>query len=253
MNITPIPAFSDNYIWMIVHEGRAAVVDPGDPTPVLKTLEEQGLVLDTIIITHHHFDHTGGVSALKSATECRVIGPNNPKIADIDETMTEGAQVTVLGYGFEVMEVPGHTLDHIAYYNVENGTLFCGDTLFVGGCGRVFEGTFPMMQQSLAKLSHLPSKTEVYCTHEYTMANLSFARKVEPSNTDLMSHIQTCERKRDSGLPTVPSTIGQELLINPFLRWSSPAIIAQLKQEGRHTGDSPADVFGAVRGWKDEG
>ena len=219
MNITPIPAFSDNYIWMIVHEGRAAVVDPGDPTPVLKTLEEQGLVLDTIIITHHHFDHTGGVSALKSATGCRVIGPNNPKIADIDETMTEGAQVTVLGYGFEVMEVPGHTLDHIAYYNAEDGTLFCGDTLFVGGCGRVFEGTFPMMQQSLAKLSHLPSKTEVYCTHEYTMANLSFARKVEPSNTDLMSHIQTasesvtviypqCLRPLGKNCSLIPSSAG---------------------------------------------
>ena len=253
MNITPIPAFSDNYIWMIVHEGTAAVVDPGDPAPVLKALKEQGLALDAILITHHHFDHTGGVSALKSATGCRVIGPDNPKIPDIDETMIEGTQVTVLGYGFEVMEVPGHTLDHIAYHSVENGTLFCGDTLFVGGCGRVFEGTFPMMQRSLAKLSDLPSETKVYCTHEYTMANLRFARKVEPSNTDLMAQLDNCQQRRDNDLPTVPSTIGQEQRINPFLRWHSPAIIAQLKQEGRHTGDSPADVFGAVRGWKDEG
>jgi hydroxyacylglutathione hydrolase len=253
MNITPIPAFSDNYIWMIFHEGRAAVVDPGDPAPVLTALEDQALSLDTIIITHHHFDHTGGVAALKSATGCRVIGPDNPKIGDIDYTMVEGAQVTVLGHGFEVMEVPGHTLDHIAYYSAENRTLFCGDTLFVGGCGRVFEGTFPMMQQSLAKLRDLPSETKVYCTHEYTMANLTFARKVEPLNADLLAHIETCEQRRDSDLPTVPSTIGQELLINPFLRWNSPAIIAQLKHEGRHTGDSAADVFGAVRGWKDEG
>ena len=252
MNIIPISAFSDNYIWMIVREGRAAVVDPGDPAPVLAALEEKDRVLDTIIITHHHFDHTGGIAALKSATGCRVIGPDNSKIADIDETMTEGTQVTVLGYVFEVMEVPGHTLDHIAYYNAEDATLFCGDTLFVGGCGRVFEGTFPMMQQSLAKLSDLPIETKVYCTHEYTMANLRFARKVEPMNTDLMAHIETCEQRREDDLPTVPSTIGQELRINPFLRWQSPAIIDQLKQEGRHTGDSPADVFGAVRGWKDE-
>lgn len=253
MNITPIPAFSDNYIWVMTRKGRAAVVDPGDPAPVFKALDEQGLTLDTIIITHHHFDHTGGVAALKSATGCRVIGPDNPKITDINEVMSEGTQVTVLGYDFRVMEVPGHTLDHIAYYSVQDGTLFCGDTLFVGGCGRVFEGTFPMMQQSLAKLSDLPSETKVYCTHEYTLANLGFARKVEPMNADLMAHIETCEQRREDDLPTVPSTIGQELLINPFLRWHSPAIIAQLKQEGRHTGDSPADVFGAVRGWKDEG
>ena len=253
MNITPIPAFSDNYIWLITKADRAAVVDPGDPAPVLRALDEQGLTLDTIVITHHHFDHTGGVATLKSATGCRVIGPDNPKIADIDETMTEGFQVRVLGYEFRVMEVPGHTLDHIAYYNAEDETLFCGDTLFVGGCGRVFEGTFPMMQKSLQKLSDLPSDTKVYCTHEYTLANLSFARKVEPLNTDLMAHIATCEQQRDEDLPTVPTTIGQELLINPFLRWHSPAIIDQLKQEGRHAGDSPADVFGAVRGWKDEG
>ena len=253
MNITPISAFSDNYIWMIVHEGRAAVVDPGDPAPVLKALEEQRLTLDTIIITHHHFDHTGGVAALKSATGCRVIGPNNLKIVPIDETMIEGTQVTVLGYDFQVMEVPGHTLDHIAYYSAKDETLFCGDTLFVGGCGRVFEGTFPMMQQSLAKLSDLPGATKVFCTHEYTLANLSFARKVEPMNADLLAHIEVCEQRRDDDLPTVPSTIDQELRINPFLRWHSPAIIEQLKEEGRHAGDAPAEVFGAVRGWKDEG
>jgi hydroxyacylglutathione hydrolase len=141
----------------------------------------------------------------------------------------------------------------MAYYNAKDETLFCGDTLFVGGCGRVFEGTFPMMQQSLAKLSDLPDATKVFCTHEYTLANLSFARKVEPMNADLLAHIEICEQRRDDDLPTVPSTIGQELRINPFLRWHSPAVIEQLKEEGRHTGDAPAEVFGAVRGWKDEG
>lgn len=253
MNIAPIPAFSDNYIWMLERDGRIAVVDPGDANPVLAVLEERGVTLDTIIITHHHFDHTGGVKALKTATDCRVIGPNNPKIEGIDENLVNGDVTHVLGYRFDVLEVPGHTLDHIALHCSEETVLFCGDTLFVGGCGRVFEGTFPMMQNSLDKLARLPAETSVYCTHEYTLANLAFARTVDPTNLELMAHIEACEAKRAVGEPTVPSTLSKELQINPFLRWSSPAIIAQLKQRQRYKGDSPADVFGAVRAWKDEG
>lgn len=253
MNIVPIPAFSDNYIWMLEVDGRGAVVDPGDANPVLAILKERGVTLDTIIITHHHFDHTGGVKALKAETNCRVIGPDNPKIEAIDEKLVDGDVAHVLGYDFTVLEVPGHTLDHIALHCVGESVLFCGDTLFVGGCGRVFEGTFPMMQSSLAKLAALPPETAVYCTHEYTLANLAFARRVEPNNEHLLAHIGACEQMRAEGLPTVPSTIGQELRINPFLRWQSPAIIGQLKQVGRHAGDSPPDVFAAVRGWKDEG
>ena len=253
MNIVPIPAFSDNYIWMLECDGRVAVVDPGDANPVLAVLTERGVTLDTVIITHHHFDHTGGVKTLKSETNCRVVGPNNPKIEGIDEKLANGDVAHVLGYDFDVLEVPGHTLDHIALHCADESVLFCGDTLFVGGCGRVFEGTFPMMQDSLAKLAALPHETAVYCTHEYTLANLAFARKVEPQNEHLLAHIEACEQMRTEGLATVPSTIGQELRINPFLRWQSPAIIGQLKQEGRHTGDSPPDVFAAVRGWKDEG
>ncbi len=253
MNIVPIPAFSDNYIWMIEREGRVAVVDPGDANPVLAVLTERGVTLDTIIITHHHFDHTGGVKALKAATNCRVVGPDNPKIEGIDEVLVDGDVARVLGYDLAVLEVPGHTLDHIALHCSGESVLFCGDTLFVGGCGRVFEGTFPMMQASLAKLAGLPPETAVYCTHEYTLANLAFAKKVEPTNADLLAHIETCEQRRGDDLPTVPSTIEQELRINPFLRWRSSAIASQLKQEGRHRGDSPSDIFGAVRGWKDEG
>ena len=162
LTITPIPAFSDNYIWMGVRDDRAWVVDPGDAAPVLAMLQSRGLTLDTILITHHHFDHTGGVTELKAATQCRVVGPNNPKISDIDEVVVDGDRATVLGVEFEVLEVPGHTLDHIAYYNHSESTLFCGDTLFVGGCGRVFEGTFPMMQGSLAKLKALPRRQK--CT-----------------------------------------------------------------------------------------
>ena len=253
MTIEPIRAFSDNYIWLITSAGRAAVVDPGDPAPVFDLLETRGLTLDTIIITHHHFDHTGGVASLKAATGCRVIGPNNPGIGDIDDVMTEGNEVTVLGYQFAVLEVPGHTLDHIAYYNEAHATLFCGDTLFVGGCGRVFEGTFPMMQASLEKLSALPDTTKVFCTHEYTMANLNFALKADPSNVALKAFFNECSLKRSEDLPTVPSTIGHERMINPFLRWDSPAIIDQLKREGRHDGNLAAEVFGAVRSWKDQG
>ena len=253
MNIVPIPAFSDNYIWMLERDGRAAVVDPGDANPMLAALEEFGVALDTIIITHHHFDHTGGVKALKSETNCRVIGPNNPKIEGVDQPLIDGDAARVLGYNFAVLEVPGHTLDHIALYCEDESVLFCGDTLFVGGCGRVFEGTFPMMQRSLSKLAALPPETAVYCTHEYTLANLAFARKVEPNNEDLLAHATECERMRALAVPTVPSTIGRELEINPFLRWDSPAVIAQLNHEGRFEGGSPAEVFGAVRAWKDEG
>ena len=155
MNIAPIPAFSDNYIWMLERDGRVAVVDPGDANPVLAVLTERGVTLDTIIITHHHFDHTGGVRALKAATNCRVVGPTT-QIEGIDEKLVDGDVAHVLGYDFDVLEVPGHTLDHIALHCDDESVLFCGDTLFVGGCGRVFEGTFPMMQSSLAKLAALP-------------------------------------------------------------------------------------------------
>ena len=253
MNIVPIPAFSDNYIWMLEDNECVAVVDPGDANPVLAVLEQRGFTLDTIIITHHHFDHTGGVKTLKAETGCRVIGPNNPKIDGIDEKLVDGDVAHVLGYDFAVLEVPGHTLDHIALYCGDESVLFCGDTLFVGGCGRVFEGTFPMMQRSLAKLAALPPATAVYCTHEYTLANLAFARKVEPDNADLRIHTEMCHQRRADDLPTVPSTIEKELQINPFLRWQSPAIISQLKQQGRHTSDSAPEVIAAVRGWKDEG
>lgn len=253
MNIVPIPAFSDNYIWMLERDGRVAVVDPGDANPVLAVLRERKVALDTIIITHHHFDHTGGVKALKAETNCRVIGSDNPKIEGIDEVLVDGDVARVLGYDFTVLEVPGHTLDHIALHCLGESVLFCGDTLFVGGCGRVFEGTFPMMQSSLAKLAALPPETAVYCTHEYTLANLAFARRVEPNNEHLLAHIGECEQMRKKGFPTVPSTIGRELNINPFLRWDSPMVAGQLNEEGRYTGHSPAEVFGAVRAWKDEG
>ena len=253
LTITPIPAFSDNYIWMGVRDDRAWAVDPGDAAPVLEVLQSRGLTLDTILITHHHFDHTGGVNELKAATQCRVVGPNNPKISDIDEVVVDGDCAEVLGVEFDVLEVPGHTLDHIAYYNRSESILFCGDTLFVGGCGRVFEGTFPMMQASLAKLKALPSTTKVYCTHEYTMANLAFAQRVEPGNAVLMEHARNCAALRERDIPTVPSSIEVECAINPFLRWDSDEIVANLTENRQLDSRAPADVFASIRGWKDEG
>ncbi|MCH1554532.1 MAG: hydroxyacylglutathione hydrolase [Luminiphilus sp.] len=253
LTITAIPAFSDNYIWMGVRDDRAWVVDPGDANPVMAVLQARGLILDTILITHHHFDHTGGVNELKVATQCRVVGPNNPKISDIDEVAVDGDCVDVLGVELDVLEVPGHTLDHIAYYNQSESVLFCGDTLFVGGCGRVFEGTFPMMQGSLAKLKALPPTTKVYCTHEYTLANLAFAQKVEPNNAVLAEHARNCAALRDRNIPTVPSSIEVERAINPFLRWDSDEIVTNLMENRQLDSRAPTDVFAAVRGWKDEG
>ncbi len=253
MKINPILAFKDNYIWLFTDTNRAAVVDPGDSKLVLKVLEDRNLVLDTILITHHHFDHTGGVSELKASTGCKVLGPKNNSIDGIDLALGEGDSTSVLGIKFSVMEVPGHTLDHIAYYSQAERVLFCGDTLFVGGCGRVFEGTFPMMQKSLAKLASLPGETKVFCTHEYTLANLMFARTVEPDNHALQKHYEVCRSKRETSVPTVPSTIACELEINPFLRWDSPDITKRLKALDRFSGEGPVEVFTAVRSWKDEG
>ena len=250
LSVSAIPAFNDNYIWCLtVGDGRAAVVDPGDPAPVLEALQAQSLTLDTIIITHHHGDHTGGLMALKDATGCRVVGPANPAIKGIDTTLADSDTIDIMDLRFDVLEVPGHTLDHIAYWG--HGALFCGDTLFAGGCGRVFEGTFPMMRASLAKLRQLPSDTAVYCAHEYTLANLRFAQAADPDNTDLATRVAHCQRLREQDIPTVPSRLADELQTNPFLRWDDPAVIAHLAQQNRVTGSQPDDVFAGLRQWKD--
>lgn len=250
LNISPIPAFNDNYIWLIEHRDCAWVVDPGDPAPVLDVLKQKQLTLTGILITHHHFDHTGGIAPLREHFPAtRIYGPDNPQIDGITHAVAEGEQINVADHIFEVVAVPGHTLDHIAY--VGEGVLFCGDTLFAGGCGRMFEGTAPVMQSSLAKLARLPGSTRVYCAHEYTLANLAFAKAVEPDNTALTQRIAEAQTLRDAGEPTVPSTIAIERQTNPFLRWDIKGVRDAANRQRQNDG-SPAKVFAELRRWKDE-
>jgi len=250
MKIEPIPAFTDNYIWLVqTSNGGTYVIDPGDAGPVVSLMKERNLGLDGILVTHWHPDHTGGIQALKAATGCTVWGPDNPAIEGIDHRVIDGDNVELDGLIFSVMAVPGHTLDHIAYYG--HGVLFCGDTLFVAGCGRVFEGTFPMMRASLERIRELPSDTHIYCTHEYTAANLKFALAVDPENHALQEQEQSCRQHRQEQQPTVPSTLAKERASNPFLRWDDPVIINNLAAHKKLVGSNPDDVFEALRTWKD--
>ena len=255
--VHPVPAFQDNYLW-VIHNGRhAAVVDPGDATPVIEYLNANGLALAAIICTHHHADHVGGVEPLLDFLQLRgkipVYGPANERIPARTKALREGDRIVVpfLDLTFDVLDVPGHTAGHIAY--VGHGLLFCGDTLFACGCGRLFEGTAEQMTDSLAKLKRLPPQTKVFCAHEYTMANIKFAEAVEPDNADLKLRKAFCAAKRHRHLPTVPSTIHLELATNPFLRWEQPAVqAAAAARLNRDIGPNPAPalVFGAIREWK---
>jgi hydroxyacylglutathione hydrolase len=253
--IQPIAAFSDNYIWLFydTQTRQACVVDPGDAQPVLDTLKELELNLTTIIITHHHFDHVGGLEVLHKAYSPKVFGPKNPAISGLSETLGAGDVISVLDTEFQVLEVPGHTLDHIAYFHAGiEPLLFCGDTLFAGGCGRLFEGTPAMMHQSLQSLAALPPATRVYCAHEYTMANLGFASAVEPDNSALQQRIAAAKSTRAQNQPTVPSEMALELATNPFLRCADSGLRANLVSQGKLAGDvDDVAVFTAVRAWKD--
>jgi hydroxyacylglutathione hydrolase len=242
-----IPAFKDNYIWLLVRDGRAAVVDPGDPEPVIERLESLGLQLETILITHHHADHQGGVAALQARWQAEVFGPEIESITGCNRSLSGGETITVLGQQVKVMAVPGHTLGHLAYY--VPGALFCGDTLFGAGCGRLFEGTPAQMSQSLANIAELPDDTLVYCAHEYTEANLRFAVAVEPLNTTLQARVKRVAELRDKGLSSVPSTLGEEKATNPFLRSDEPAVIAAALEHAA-VDRSKVAVFAAIRQWR---
>ena len=263
VHVRPLPAFRDNYIWLLEREGHAVVVDPGDAAPVLNALAEQDLTLDAIVVTHHHADHVGGVTALVAAHGAPVYGPQRCPFPGIDHRLAQDDHVTLLGLDFTVLDVPGHTLDHIAYWSPALQAVFCGDTLFAGGCGRVFEGTPAQMHASLARLAALPETTAVYCAHEYTSANLAFARAVEPGNAALQQRSAHCAELRAQGLPTVPSLMGLERATNPFLRCAEPAVRAAASAQlaaAPGAAQAPAfaaadagavAVFAAVRAWKD--
>ena len=252
LNLVALPAFDDNYIWML-HDGlRALVVDPGDSEVVLEALERLSLRLETILVTHHHIDHTGGVDVLREATGAAVFGPLTETMPEPIRRLTGGDKVQAMGLIFDVIDVPGHTSGHIAFYcdSVEGiPLLFCGDTLFSGGCGRLFEGTPAQMLASLTKLAALPSQTRVCCTHEYTLSNLKFARAVEPNNAELIQYQQQCLALREANEPTLPSTIARELQINPFLRSDQAEVVHAAQQLDPKATDAVA-VFTAIRLWK---
>jgi len=257
ISVLAVPAFQDNYLWLVHDNINAIVIDPGDAEPVLAALDAHKLSLAAILLTHHHADHIGGVAGLLQRFpvprfNIPVYGPRHENIACITQPLAEGDTVTIpqLQLKFSVLDVPGHTLGHIAYVALENGWLFCGDTLFAGGCGRLFEGTPEQMAHSLSKLAALPDTTLVYCAHEYTLSNLRFAHAVEPDNPALAERIQNEQAKRAQGLPTIPSTIRLEKATNPFLRYREPAIMDSLVADGRLKQLEPIAVFTALRAWK---
>jgi hydroxyacylglutathione hydrolase len=255
LDVRPVRAFSDNYIWLIEppRTQRAVVaVDPGDAQPVIAELQRRGLSLAAILLTHHHPDHVGGVAELLRHWPVPVIGPDDTRIAHRTLTVHDGERCELpdLGLSFEILQVPGHTLSHIVFWG--HGALFCGDTLFSAGCGRMFEGTPTQMNASLNRLSRLPPDTRVFCGHEYTAANLRFALTVDPANRAALEYQAAVERVRAAGNPSLPSTMALENQVNPFLRCDEPAVI---KAAEAHVGKSlqePAQVFGALRAWKDQ-
>jgi len=248
--VIPLRAFKDNYIWTLQNGRYAAVVDPGTAIPVLDYLQRERLELCAVLATHHHPDHVGGIAELLAHRAVPVYGPRNEPISALTHPVAEGDEVRIaqLGLRFEVLDIPGHTRAHIAYYGANS--LFCGDTLFACGCGRLFEGTPPQMAASLAKLAALPDETLVYSGHEYTLANIAFAQAVEPDNAALAARAASDAETRRHDRPTLPSTIGREKITNPFLRCLEPAVIASAnKYLGARAGD-PVQVFAAIRDWK---
>jgi hydroxyacylglutathione hydrolase len=257
MTLVPLPAFADNYIWMLHDGSHAIVVDPGDAQPVFDALARHKLQLAAILVTHHHADHTGGVGALHAATGAPVWGPAHERIPEPYTPLVQGDVAEALGLRFEVIDVPGHTAGHIAYFlpaaPSQAPLLFCGDTLFSGGCGRLFEGTPAQMLASLDALAALPGDTRVCCAHEYTLSNLRFALAVEPANADLTHYNARCESLRAQGQPTLPSQLATERLINPFLRSREATVLRAVRAHAELAADAAeADVFAALRQWKND-
>lgn len=256
LHVTGIPAFQDNYLWLIDDGRHALIVDPGDAAPVLQRLQSRHLQLVAVLLTHHHADHIGGTETLLRHFDVPVYGPPDERIGSVSHVAREHdvVHVDALNFSFRVLDVPGHTATHIAYFHAADqqldNALFCGDTLFAGGCGRLFEGTPEQMRQSLNKIAALPGDTAVYCAHEYTVANLRFALAVEPDNEALQTRMTDAESKRQQGLPTIPSRLHEELATNPFLRAHLPAV---MQSAARQHGSPVTDVdlaFAVIREWK---
>ena len=248
--IAPVSAFTDNYIWVIYDQSYAVVVDPGEAKPVLDFLEQKKLKLTAILNTHHHIDHVGGNLELLQQSQVPVYGPGSEAIPTVTHGLKEGDSVYLseLSLRLSVLDIPGHTAGHIAYYGAN--LLFCGDTLFSCGCGRLFEGTAQQMYISLNKLVKLPDETVVYCGHEYTLANINFARLVEPENQAIIQLQISAEKQRKSNLPTLPSTIAMERACNPFLRCNQPEVIRNASNYAGKPLTDPVSVFAAIREWK---
>lgn len=252
--ITALHAFADNYIWLISNDKRAIVVDPGQAEPVLDALAQHKLNLTAILLTHHHQDHVGGVKKLVETTGAKVFGPASENLPACDSPASEGDHVNddELDLHLTVLDVPGHTAGHIAYAGTFKGkdVLFCGDTLFAAGCGRLFEGTPKQMVDSLAKFAALPPGTKVYCAHEYTLSNMRWALAVEPENQSLQTWHLAATQQRESMEATVPSTIAQELACNPFMRVQQDSVAHAAAQWAKRTLETPVEIFAALREWK---
>ena len=252
LSVKPIKAYQDNYIWLVSTNEGSIVVDPGESKKILNLIDNNEIDLKGVLITHHHFDHTNGLSDLLNERGLEVYGPKN-NVNGINNIVKNNDKFTVIGIDFEVIEIPGHTLDHIAYYSFNDGEpiLFCGDTLFSGGCGRVFEGTFDQMFIALKKISKYPKETKIFCGHEYTLSNLKFALAVDENNEDLIKEYDNIKNIVDSGNPSLPTILEKELKINPFLRCDNHHIKNKIVSKF-NTSDNELEVFCALRQWKDD-
>ncbi len=251
LKITAVEALQDNYIWLITGRGHAAVVDPGEAEPVIAALEGDGLTASAILLTHSHHDHVGGVSGLLERYAIPVYGPAAEPVAELTHPLRGGERLHLKGVEADlaVLDISGHTIGHIGYHG--NGALFCGDTLFTAGCGKVFDGTVEQLFLSLEKIAALPDDTLIYCAHEYTAENLRFAQMVEPGNRAVAKRRRETRRLRLAGVPCVPSTLAREKATNPFLRCAVEEVSAAAQRFAGRTLDTRLEVFAALRHWRD--